>query len=147
MTIQRILSDGIMIGLAAGMTACGSAGGGPFGGTSAEPSHSGRELIVRVGQEVEVPQADLRVAFREVAQDSRCPIGVDCVWEGNGEVVLALFRSKGASGLVNLNTAIEPRSTVFDGFEIRLLELMPYPVYGERIERGAYTIRLEIRAR
>lgn len=146
MTFQRFLNDCITIGLAAGVMACGSAGGGPFGGTSAEPSLSGRELIVRVGQEVEVPQADLRVAFREVAQDSRCPIGVECVWEGNGEVVLALSRSQGASGLVNLNTAAEPRSAVFDGFEIRLLELIPYPVYGERIERGAYTVRIEVRA-
>lgn len=143
--IPRCLKIWITIGIAAEAIGCGSTGGGPFGGTSPEPSISRRELFVSVGREIAVPETDLRIAFREVAEDSRCPIGVECVWEGNGEVVLALSRSGGTSGVVTLNTATEPRSTAFDGFEIRLLELVPYPVYGESIERGAYIVRIEVR--
>ena len=49
-----------------------------------------REFDLRVGQEITVAGTDMKVRFDSVKEDSRCPEGVDCIWEGNAKIALTL---------------------------------------------------------
>jgi hypothetical protein len=41
-----------------------------------------------VGSEVLVPGTDVKIRLREVAEDSRCPVDLACIWEGNARVII-----------------------------------------------------------
>src|SRR5215510_15692192 len=48
----------------------------------------GQEFKIKNGQEVVVRGEKLRINFVGVVDESRCPTGAVCVWEGNAVVVL-----------------------------------------------------------
>jgi hypothetical protein len=80
----------------------------------------------------------------DVIEDSRCPIGVDCIWEGNAKIRLRISKSKGESKTVELNTNVEPTTVKFEDHEIRLLRLEPIPKANEKIKAESYTAFLNI---
>src|SRR5688500_5686444 len=56
------------------------------------------------------------VRFIGVVNDSRCPVDVDCVWEGNAEIELEIRRTGGDAKRVRLNTHSSfPQQVVVDG--------------------------------
>lgn len=86
----------------------------------------GEVVHVRLGQEIVVSSPDARIRFEAVAEDSRCPPDVVCVWAGNARVQLRVARS-GVHTTVDLNTTVEPRSATVSGLHIALEELTPRP--------------------
>jgi hypothetical protein len=42
-----------------------------------------KEFTLKVGETGKAPREQLQVDFISVADDSRCPKGVTCVWAGN----------------------------------------------------------------
>jgi len=98
----------------------------------------GQEFKIKKGQEVVVRGGTLRIRFRSVLQDSRCPTGVNCVWAGNGEVAIAVARSNQKQVVKRLNTSSDPKEIVYKGFKIKLVALNPYPKVNRRIARKDY---------
>ncbi|MCI5222765.1 MAG: hypothetical protein D3924_08870 [Candidatus Electrothrix sp. AR4] len=87
--------------------------------------------------------SDLTVRFVSVTSDSRCPTGVQCAWAGNAEVELELTGS--ATETVRLNTGAQfPRTELYQGYSITLLELKPYPTEGRRIDASSYVAVLSV---
>lgn len=87
----------------------------------------------------------LTLEFLNVPEDSRCPTGVQCVWQGNGVVRLELRRD-GASETVTLNTGVEPRTAEFGAHRVRLLFLEPYPVYQNPTTPAQYRAHVLVEA-
>jgi ABC-type glycerol-3-phosphate transport system substrate-binding protein len=129
----------VMIVVAA-LTGCSSGGYGPT--DSGNPSPSAQTVSVPAGGSAVVPGTDVTIAFRAVTEESRCPLNVVCVWEGNGQVALTLSTAY-VSRDVLLNTTTQPRETEFAGIRIALLSLDPYPA-GEPIDPDDYVVTLEI---
>lgn len=125
---------------AAILAACSSGGSVPTG--TGSPSPSGRTLALAVGETAFLPGAGVTIAFRSVTEDSRCPLDVDCVWEGNGRVALTLTGPEGSEE-VELNTTTSPRETGFAGIRIALAALEPYPA-GEPIDPEEYVATFQI---
>lgn len=99
------------------------------------------------GEEAEFPAADLRIRFLGVATDSRCPVDVECVWEGDAEVVLETIQGTTGRSWV-LHTAGSPwgsRRVELEGWELALVGLEPSPRSDRAIERERYraVLRLE----
>jgi hypothetical protein len=46
------------------------------------------------------------IVFHDVAEDSRCPTDVECVWQGNAAVVLKLTAGSGAAFTITLTTGV-----------------------------------------
>ena len=72
------------------------------------------------------PKYDILLSVDSI-QDSRCPIGADCIWEGNGRVYINL-RHGGSRSSFWLNT--HPnflQDTLIDGLNYELTDLLPYP--------------------
>ena len=105
----------------------------------------GEEFKLGVGKSAAVKSEKLEIEFVAVAEDSRCPQGVDCIWEGNAKVRLRLKRKGGAPVEIELNTNVEPQRAAAHGYEFRLTSLSPYPKANEPVDKKSYVVSLEVR--
>jgi len=89
----------------------------------------GESFSLAVGQRVTLDTVHTSVRFLTVSEDSRCPSQVQCVWAGDGAVVLeiASAEANAAEDTLHTNSESGPRSTVLGRFELTLLQLDPYP--------------------
>ncbi|WP_299454486.1 hypothetical protein [uncultured Microscilla sp.] len=78
----------------------------------------------------------LNLEFKEVMEDSRCPEGTQCVWQGR---VKLLFVANNDQKMDLTLEAGKPQLARFDyqGFTIELLNVVPYPVAGNA-NQGVY---------
>ncbi|HKA21811.1 MAG TPA: hypothetical protein VKN18_26275 [Blastocatellia bacterium] len=98
----------------------------------------GEEFKIRNGEEVFLKEEKLRIRFRSVTQDSRCPTDVVCGWAGNGEVLIEVVRKNKRQVVTILNTLLEPKEIFYKGYKIRLVALNPYPKIDEPIDQKDY---------
>jgi len=103
-----------------------------------------REIVLEYGDDIRLKGSVIRLSFGEVLEDSRCPVDVTCVWEGNGKVVIGIAAGMGPTHALILNTSLEPRSVVWSGIRVTLLELTPSPHSGTSIPAEDYAVRLRL---
>lgn len=72
---------------------------------------------------------DLKIEFKDYT-DSRCPINTDCIWAGEASVYLQA-KSNGQTASFVLN-GLGSDTTLF-GYQIELVDLLPYPEHGKEI--------------
>jgi hypothetical protein len=82
-------------------------------------------FTIKIGEQVEIKDINLRVAFVSVEEDSRCPVDVDCVWAGNAKLNVEVKRSKKKYISASLNTTVNPKEIDYKGYTIKLLRLSP----------------------
>lgn len=101
-----------------------------------------KEFYIKVGDSAVFASQGLVIKFNSVEDDSRCPKGAVCVWEGNAAIVLELKNSLGDTLTSNLNTTIHPKAVNFSNFIIGLKSLTPYPKLDEAINYKDYVASL-----
>ncbi len=101
-------------------------------------------VTLRVGESIRLPQIGFIARFDSVTSDSRCPLEVDCVWQGDGATRLSVFRDMDQAVTCTLHTTLSPRLIEVGDVVIRLKELQPYPRQPGIIPAGAYVVALEI---
>jgi hypothetical protein len=82
----------------------------------------GRSFWMKVGESITV--GELRLTFRSVEGDSRCPTDVVCFWAGDGEIALKIEQGSKAA-VAALHTTLEPKKTEWDGYTVALVGLTP----------------------
>ena len=100
----------------------------------------GEEFELKYGQSTQIQGQNLSIKFKNVAEDSRCPKGAFCVWEGNAKIVLQVAQQD-----TSVNTSLEPREITYSRYPtytIRLVSVSPYPNMSEQIKLEDYTIKL-----
>ena len=91
-----------------------------------------------------VAETDLRVEFREVTGDSRCPADAVCILGGDA-VVHVRASGSGATADYELHTGDASRAAAMHGpFRIQLIELTPYPFSATPIAKNDYRASLEV---
>lgn len=106
----------------------------------------GQEFKLKAGRQVAVKGTKLWIRFVGVSNDSRCPKDVQCVWAGNAAVRLLVSAGRSRQNLT-LNTNKSPTLTTeaqFHDYNIKLIELSPYPRKGHKIAARSYTATLLI---
>jgi hypothetical protein len=86
------------------------------------------------------------ITFDSLLEDSRCPTGVICFWEGNAKVRL-IFEHRLTVDTLILNTYQGQQSssdTVLHGYSISLVSVDPYPVQGVNTPVENYSITVNI---
>lgn len=138
----------VILTVLVGIAACDPAGPvvqyRPSGTNEATVPDEGTSVVLAVGETAEV--AGLIIRFIEVAEDSRCPLGVTCFWEGRGLVVLSAVVA-GVEELVSLSTADSgdaSRSATVSGYRITLVTLDPEPVSDAPTAPEDYLMTLEV---
>lgn len=85
------------------------------------------KFTLRPGQQKRAAKGELRVKFISVVEDSRCPVGVDCVWAGNAQIKVIATDERGQSKEMIINTTMGPQGDQFAGYAINLVSLTPQP--------------------
>jgi hypothetical protein len=106
--------------------------------------HVQRDFILRAGSGVIVKEAKLKLTFVALVEDSRCPEGVDCIWAGNGKISLTVRKGRQKSVSFDLNTTTEPKSFIFQCYEITLVNLAPYPKNNSTTKKEDYVATLKV---
>jgi len=101
----------------------------------------GEEFVLRFGERAALPDTNVTLVFQDVTEDSRCPDGVLCVWEGNARILLGVNQST-----VALNTTLDPKKASVGRYVIRLNSLSPYPMIERRIQKKEYAAALVVTA-
>jgi len=90
------------------------------------------EYVIGYGETLFV-QGGLALQFTTLAEDSRCPLNVDCIWAGNARILMtATFTDSSgheSSRVVELNTNSQfPVASQIDAsYSVQLRKLEPYP--------------------
>ena len=89
--------------------------------------------------------AELKIKWVEL-EDSRCPIGVNCIWAGQLVATFEVAREGGDPERIELITPVgrDPQPAEALGYRFRLLDVEPHPKEGVTIERGDYLATVEI---
>lgn len=102
-------------------------------------------VTLRVGATVSVRNNSARVTFVRVSEDSRCPVGVTCVWAGDAVVHVRVDAEGDRAFDLQLHTNRRFRQADRAGeLMVTLLGLEPIPQADQAIEAGGYTATLEI---
>lgn len=108
-------------------------------------------ISLTAAESVSVAQTGMRISLVEV-KDSRCPIGVTCIWAGHAAVTLRVEHADGGTETVIIGTAVPagtnlPESADAGAYRLDLLALTPHPKAGESVELKDYRAEVRIRRR
>jgi hypothetical protein len=105
----------------------------------------GQAFDFKVGQEASISSQQLTLKFLSISEDSRCPQGTICIWEGNGKVNIELTPTGQPPYVVELNTATSLKSeATYLSYKISLLDLQPYPSAGSTIQQSEYIATVRV---
>ena len=122
------------------LAACASGGSGPSAPTPAV----NEEFTLAPGQTATVNDARISLTFERVSEDSRCPVDVTCIWEGDAVVVVKV-KTETDEVTRELHTqGAEPRSKKAPAgqFVVTLVKLEPAPRSTAPIDPAAYRATL-----
>lgn len=143
MVTMRRKTFGILGALLLALAGCDEATG-PEAARQDAVLTSTQEMTLRYGEEKAVGQSVVKLSFGQVNEDSRCPIDAMCVWAGNAQVELGIRAGMGPTYALRLNTTLEPRSTVWGGIRITLLEVQPAPRAGQTTKPEDYSVKVRL---
>ena len=109
-----------------------------FGGVMTVNAQRAQQVNLRLNKQAKVSRGLLTIKFVSV-EDSRCPRDVECIWAGNAKVTVKISNSRGKSQTFDLNTNLETKAARFEGYEIKLGTVTPYPAANIRINPNGYT--------
>lgn len=108
-------------------------------------SELNQELTLKTGDVRNLNPNNLSIKVLNIS-DSRCPTGVVCVWQGEATVTLEVKENSSfdeAIGTLILSTFHQPVDTV-SGYIFRLIDVLPYPVYGVEVPEKDKKVVLKI---
>jgi len=111
---------------------------GPVPGTDAS-----QQIEIPLGETRLLDEERLAIGFVRVLEDSRCPVGVQCIAAGNAMVGLILHERGEATRPVRLNTHDAPRTVSHEGYVVSVVDLLPWPTTGET-DPESYVVRLHV---
>jgi len=93
---------------------------------------------LRVGETIKTQNLG-EVSLVDVLEDSRCPIDVECVWEGNLKISLEIDEVK-----YELNTALEPKEKEVKGKKVSIYQVTPDAISTKEIKKDEYIITIMV---
>jgi hypothetical protein len=97
------------------------------------------------GETATVRPEGLQVTFESVASDSRCPVDVTCVWEGDAVVTVTVMQPPRARETLELHTTGTAQAVSYGDFQLQLQELQPQPRSSAPVAPADYRLRLIVR--
>ncbi len=98
-------------------------------------------------QTASIGSENLSVKFVNVAEDSRCPVGVECIWAGQAKIELEIKQKDEEPEIIVLISQAgreELAKKDIDGYSIRLLEVKPPRLPQQELRLSDYIISISI---
>ena len=115
-----------------------------IGMTTATFANKPEKVTLRHGQQKSAARGDLKIQFVSVVEDSRCPIGTNCVWAGNAQIQVKITDRNGRSKISVINSTTGPLGDQFGGYAINLTSLTPHPTADSQPSKTRYTATFSI---
>ncbi len=105
----------------------------------------GEEFALPIGETAKITGEDIKIKFAEVIEDSRCPKGAVCIWQGRVSVLIEVTRGPSTKPTV----LTQPGLSDADGAETYedlkfAFTVEPYPEVGKQIKPGEYRLLLTV---
>ncbi len=104
-----------------------------------------KEFILSTGQTAKIESENIRITFKDVTDDSRCPRNVECVWAGIASCLIQFEQEESSNNIVLVqpggSTSAE---TVFENYEITF-NLKPYPESLTEIAKSDYLLYMKVK--
>lgn len=100
-------------------------------------------FTLNAGKQKTAKKSHLKIKFVSVIEDSRCPVGVNCIWAGNAKVKVKIIGIR-SSKEFEFNTNMGPKGDTFDGWSIVIDELTPAPVANKPLDPKSYKAKFTI---
>ena len=102
-------------------------------------------IIIAQGDCAGDMQTKTYICLDSVQNDSRCPLGVQCFWQGNAEARFKFVKSDDVPVFFNLNTFLGfTNDTIIGGYKFTLKAITPYPGGVETLTPKAYKAEILI---
>lgn len=101
-----------------------------------------QDIRVGIGQTKTVN--GLKIKFDRVLEDSRCPVGTECIWEGNARISIKVTANRQKPRTIELNTNSGDKSVNIGGRIIELVSVSPERTAEKPIPSSVYRIRLRV---
>jgi hypothetical protein len=141
--MPRVVIAALMLMLATG---CRSLQSGDSEGETVQVQ-KGSEFDLMTGETARISGSFVSITFTRVRKDSRCPADVQCVWQGNAVVQLALRHANGPVTDTALSVNQEPRSMRYENFFVTVRNLMPARRTDHPLKQEEYTVTLRVTER
>jgi hypothetical protein len=117
----------------------------PAPAASPQAAPVSREVVLAPGESSRVDGLTLK--FDGVSADSRCPVGVQCFWEGDAVVTVSVSEPSRAASNLELHTSGRyPREGTYGRYRVRLVSLVPQPREDGGVPAGEYRATLLVSA-
>lgn len=103
----------------------------------------GQTVNLAPGQTVSITGESLEIKFIEVTNDSRCPTGVNCPWEG-AVTCATEIEYQGSTYQVTLNHQGSGAGTADFNNCVITFEVSPYPEANKQINKEDYRLQLSV---
>jgi hypothetical protein len=110
---------------------------------TAEAGRKPETVKLQVNKEKVFPKSKLKVKFLSVEDDSRCPVDTNCIWAGNAKIKLRVSKN-GRTKIVELNSNLQDKAAIVEGYSIKFVHLTPEPRSNIRIDRNGYVATFEV---
>lgn|GEM_PF-582953 len=105
-------------------------------------------IIIGINKTAKIPNSKISLEFKNISEDSRCPVDANCVWEG-----IAIVSIEGISGNNQTNFQVGTRNFIpknvtksfsFSGYTFILVDLKPQPGGKEKNESVTFKYEKEL---
>lgn len=96
------------------------------------------------GESTNVEAAAMRVTFRSVVRDSRCPADVLCVWAGEAVLAFDVRRTDADGSSHQLTTTPSKSAAMIGSYRLELEQVTPYRFVSIPIEPEDYRATLRV---
>ncbi|TBN03325.1 hypothetical protein EYD45_09970 [Hyunsoonleella flava] len=101
------------------------------------------DLIINYNGCVNLSDTKFTICLDSI-QDSRCPTGLVCVWEGDAATYFSLDNGQNIKSITLHTNTIFQQDTLIDGLRIKLLDVSPYPDKNVEPDISKYKARIEV---
>ena len=102
-----------------------------------------QEFVLKPGQNASITGEPLKMRFLEVVNDSRCPIGVYCIWEGQVTCLVEITYADSQNRMTLTQPGSGQSRADFNEYDIEF-EVQPYPEAGKQIAKQDYRLKMVI---
>jgi hypothetical protein len=77
-------------------------------------------------------------------EESRCPIGVTCVWEGEAKIFFILKDGNVSKTDSTAVSGTTKKDTIFENLVVEITKVDPYPEKDKAINQSDYTVSMKV---
>ena len=114
----------------------------PAVGARAQDVRLGEPFDLNIDQTATISGEGLEVRFADVVSDSRCPRGVQCVWEGVAVIRLSVERAPDPRATLTLRVPSPSSTGTYGKYSLSIMDVKPYPDANHPHRREDYVVTL-----